>query len=544
MDKEFLGVLMNMMVFIPLLGIPLVLLLQKNSSKVIALVISIIPFLISILLYSNYLEFSPLDAEAAGDGFVFKTNYRWFGEQLEQGNWYSRYDIKFMTGMDGISVYLVLLTTLLFPLSIFFSWNSIKKMDKSYYALLLLLETAVLGVFVSLDMVLFYVFFEMGLIPMYFLIGIWGGNDRIKASMKFFLYTLAGSVILLVSLIYLGIDAGMHVNGGNFTTDYLKIRQYTISPDVQKWLFIGFTLSFAIKVPLFPVHTWLPAAHVQAPTAGSVILAGVLLKMGTYGLIRFSLPLFPNASLEYANIMSALGVIGILYGGMVAMVQKDVKKLIAYSSVAHMGFIVLGVFSFTEEALSGAVIQMINHGISTGALFFIIGMIYDRRHTKKIADFQGIAKIMPTFTLFFMIATFSSIGLPGLNGFVGEFLILIGSFSSEYISGSFAIFAAAGVIVAAVYMLWMFRRVMFGELDKEENKKLVDLKPAEVAILVPLTVLMFVFGFYPKPFLKEISRSSDRVAKVIENAHHYNLDAFKKQTADAEVYKMKSKDLK
>lgn len=518
-EKDTLALIMNVMIFAPLAGVPLILALGRGSAKYIALVASLIPFVLSLILYAGYLNFSTLDATTA-DGYVIDSAYRWFGEKLPSGEWVSRFDINYLTGIDGISVFLVLLTTFIFPISILFSWGSVNSREVGYYSLLLILEAGVTGVFLSLDLILFYVFFEMVLIPMYFLIGIWGGKDKIYASIKFFLYTLIGSLLMLICILYLGYYAGLEVNGGYFTSDLLKISQVQIPADVQWWLFAGFALSFAIKVPLFPLHTWLPDAHVQAPTAGSVILAAVLLKMGTYGLVRFCLPLFPIASVEFAPLMCLLGTIGIIYGAMASMVQTDIKKLVAYSSVSHLGFIVLGIFSFTEEAMSGAIIQMINHGISTGALFLIIGMIYDRRHTREIKDFQGIAKVVPVFTVFFMITTFSSIGLPGLNGFVGEFLILLGSFSSDVVSPVYAVLGTTGVIIAAVYMLWMFRRVMFGTLDKEENKSLTDLNSREIGILIPLVVLMFYIGFHATPMLKEIGKSSDRVVEKVLNAQN------------------------
>jgi NADH-quinone oxidoreductase subunit M len=513
-EKDALALMMNLMIFAPLAGVPLILLLGKTSAKYIAFVVSLIPFVLSLLLYAGYLDFSTLDATTA-DGYVIDSGYRWFGSQNADGTWVSSFDINYLTGIDGISVFLVLLTTFIFPISILFSWGSVHDREAAYYNLLLILEVGVLGVFLALDLILFYVFFEMVLIPMYFLIGIWGGKDRIYASLKFFLYTLIGSLLMLVCILYLGYYAGTLVNDGYFTSDLLKISSIEIPAEVQWWLFIGFALSFAIKVPLFPLHTWLPDAHVQAPTAGSVILAAVLLKMGTYGLVRFCLPLFPDASLEFAPIMCLLGTIGIIYGAMASMVQTDIKKLVAYSSVSHLGFIVLGIFSFTEEAMSGAIVQMVNHGISTGALFLIIGMIYDRRHTREIKDFQGIAKVLPIFTVVFMITTFSSIGLPGLNGFVGEFLILLGSFSSDHVSPVYAVLGTTGVIIAAVYMLWMFRRVMFGTLDKDENRSLTDLNARELGLMLPLIALMFYIGFHATPVLKEIGKSSDRVVEKV-----------------------------
>ena len=499
--------LTNLLIFSPIAGVLLILLFRnERSAKMIALIASLIPFFASILLYFQYTS-----EVAAGNvdenGYVYFFNMPWFTT--------NGFDINYTLALDGISIYLVLLSTLIFPLSIYFSWGSIDKYHISYYSLMLLLEAGVIGFFLALDLLLFYIFFEMVLIPMYFLIGIWGGKERVYASIKFFLYTLVGSLLMLIAIIYLG----THVDGYTFTTSYLTILEKAdISGSPESWLFWAFTLSFAIKVPLFPLHTWLPDAHVQAPTAGSVILAGVLLKMGTYGLVRFCLPLFPNASLEYASIMSGLAVVGIIYGAMAAMVQTDIKKLVAYSSVSHLGFIVLGIFAFTAEAMSGAIIQMINHGIATGGLFLLVGMIYDRRHTRMIEDFQGIAKQLPTFTLLFMITVMASVGLPGLNGFVGEFLVLMGSFKSTVISNAYPIFAATGVIIAAVYLLWMFRRVMFGELDKEENRQLKDLNFREVLVMTPLIILMFWMGFYATPFLKQISFSSDRVVENVLQA--------------------------
>lgn len=497
-------ILIQSLIFLPLLGALLILAVRgEQASKNLALVFSLLPFLASIWLYIDY------TSQVAGgnideNGFVYFINIPWFTT--------SGFDINFTLAVDGISIYLILLSTLIFPLSIYFSWGSIEKHHIAYYILMLLLETGIIGFFLALDMLLFYIFFEMVLIPMYFLIGIWGGKERIYASLKFFLYTLVGSLLMLIAIIYLGIS----VPGLSFTTSYLTIlNEAEVTLGVQSWLFWAFTLSFAIKVPLFPVHTWLPDAHTQAPTAGSVILAGVLLKMGTYGLIRFCLPLFPQASIEFAPLISGLAVVGIIYGAMAAMVQKDIKKLVAYSSVSHLGFIVLGIFAFTKEGMSGAIIQMVNHGVATGALFLLVGMIYDRRHTRMIKDFQGIAKQLPTFTFIFMITVMASVGLPGLNGFVGEFLVLMGSFKSGVIGQVFAVFAATGVIIAAVYLLWMFRRVMFGELDKDANKKLTDLHTREVVVMMPLIILMFWMGLYATPFLDQISKSSDAVVEYV-----------------------------
>ncbi len=502
MSKELLTTLMNVMIFAPMIGVPLILAMKKESAKYVAFLVSLIPFALSIILLVQYLATSA-NADAT-TGMVFFSSFKWIT--------LPGFDVNFTTGMDGISVHLIWLTTLIFPISIYFSWASIEKYEKPYYALLLTLQVGVLGFFLALDMLLFYIFFEMVLIPMYFIIGIWGGKDRVYASLKFFLYTLIGSLLMLVAIIYAGIHAD---KAFVFTTDYYRILNANFPIEIQTWLFLAFAASFAVKVPLFPVHTWLPDAHVQAPTAGSVILAAVLLKMGTYGLVRFCLPLFPEAAHNWADVFCTLSVIGIIYGAMAAMVQTDVKKLVAYSSVSHMGFVVLGIFSFTKEGMSGAVIQMIGHGIATGALFLIVGMIYDRRHTREIKDFQGLAKQMPIFTLLFMITIFASVGLPGLNGFVGEFLIIMGAGSSLVISKAYAFFAATGVIIAAVYLLWMFRRMMFGQLDKKENQELKDLNGREVALLLPLIALMFWMGFAPNPFLKEINYSSDKIVEHV-----------------------------
>jgi NADH-quinone oxidoreductase subunit M len=375
-----------------------------------------------------------------------------------------------------------------------------------------------LGVFLASDLFLFYVFWEAMLIPMYFIIGIWGGQDKIYAAVKFFLYTMAGSLLMLIAILSLGYYAST-VPGGHFTTNLATLYQIapSIPRNIQVWMFLAFTLSFAIKIPLFPFHTWLPDAHVQAPTAGSVILAAVLLKMGTYGLLRFCLPLFPQASFEFTPLLSTLAVIGIVYGALVAMVQTDIKKLVAYSSVSHLGFVVLGIFSMTEEGIQGAMIQMINHGLSTGALFLIVGMLYDRRHTRDISQFGGLSKQMPVFAAFFMIVMLSSIGLPGLNGFVGEFLILLGSFKSTFLgSHVYTVVAATGVIFAAVYMLWMFQRVMFGKLTNPANQSLHDLSKREIAVLVPIVVFIVWIGVYPSTFLRTSAASTRHIVKVLE----------------------------
>jgi NADH-quinone oxidoreductase subunit M len=429
-------------------------------------------------------------------------------------------DISYRVGIDGMSLLLVVLTTFLTPIALLSSWDSITIRLKEYVIFMLFLEVGMLGVFVAVDLFLFYVFWEAMLIPMYFIIGIWGGHDKIYAAIKFFLYTMAGSLLMLIAILWLGYYAST-LPGGHFTTNLSTLYQIapSIPHNVQAWMFLAFTVSFAIKVPLFPFHTWLPDAHVQAPTAGSVILAGVLLKMGTYGLLRFCLPLFPQASFEFTPLVSTLAVIGIVYGALVAMVQTDIKKLVAYSSVSHLGFVVLGIFSMTEEGIQGSMIQMINHGLSTGALFLIVGMLYDRRHTREISQFGGLSKQMPIFATFFMIVMLSSIGLPGLNGFVGEFLILLGSFKSAFLgSHVYTIVAATGVIFAAVYMLWMFQRVMFGQLLNTANQSLLDLSKREIGVLLPIVIFIVWIGVYPAPFLKTSAASTAQIVKMLENA--------------------------
>jgi NADH-quinone oxidoreductase subunit M len=423
-----------------------------------------------------------------GPEFRFEENVGWIGYIG------SRYHL----GVDGISLWLVLLTTLLMPIAILSSWTAVHKRQLAYYVFLLILESAMIGVFVSLDLLLFYLFFEASLVPMFFLIGIWGGERRIYAAVKFFIYTAVGSLLMLVAIIALYFI----YQSFDYTTILTAMQTNPLPAQTAYWLFLAFAIAFCIKVPLWPVHTWLPDAHTEAPTAGSVILAGILLKMGTYGLMRFNLGLFPQASKDWAWVLITLAVIGIIYGALVAMVQPDVKRLVAYSSVSHMGFVVLGIFSFTELGMQGALYQMLNHGVSTGALFLFVGFIYERRHTRMISDFGGLATPMPWYATLFVIATLSSIGLPFLNGFVGEFLILTGMWTSAF-SRSWVVtmFAATGVIWAAVYMLWMLQRVLFGETTNPENARLRDLNTRELGLILPLMLLMLFMGVYPRPFL-------------------------------------------
>lgn len=485
--------------FIPLAGSLLLLFFKKDNTQAIkytALGVSLFTFLISLFLFFSF--------DSANPGFQFVVEMVWI----------QAFDAGFRVGVDGMSMLLVMLTTFITPIAILSSFGSIEKRNKEYYVMILLLQFAMTGVFVALDLFLFYIFWEIILIPMYFIIGIWGGKDKLYAAIKFFLFTVVGSLFMLVAVVYLGYYVGSELlkMESGFTSNFLIIRDLgsAIPYDIQKWLFWGFALSFLIKVPLFPLHTWLPDAHTEAPTPGSVILAGVLLKMGTYGLIRFNLEMFPQASMNFASIISTFAVIGIIYGALVAMVQTDVKRLVAYSSVSHLGFVVLGIFSMTVEGIQGAVIQMVNHGLSTGMLFLCVGVLYERRHTREISEYGGIARVMPNFTVFFAIAMLASVGLPGLNGFVGEYLTLIGAFKSPILNSYwFTIIGTTGVIFAAVYLLWMFQRVMFGTNDNPKNFNLPDMNKREWTMMVPIVVFIVWIGVYPSTFLK-ISENSTR----------------------------------
>ena len=471
---------------------------REEHYRWIALVTTVAVFVVSLLLLRG--------VGASGAEFRFEQNVSWIGSIG------ARYHI----AVDGISLWLVLLTTLLMPIAILSSWTAVHKRELSYYAFLLILESAMIGVFVSLDLLLFYLFFEASLVPMFFLIGIWGGERRIYAAIKFFIYTAVGSLLMLVGIIALYFT----YHSFDYPTILQAMKATALTPQAEFFLFIAFALAFCIKVPLFPFHTWLPDAHTEAPTAGSVILAGVLLKMGTYGLLRFNLGLFPNAAREWAWLIIILAVIGIIYGALVAMVQPDVKRLVAYSSVSHMGFVVLGLFSFTELGMQGALYQMLNHGVSTGALFLFVGFIYERRHTRTISEFGGLATPMPWFSTLFVIASLSSIGLPFLNGFVGEFLILIGTWTSRAVSRPWltTMFAATGVIWAAVYMLWMLQRVLFGKITNPENASLKDLNSRELGLILPLLILMVFMGVYPRVFLDRSKLSVETIrARVSEN---------------------------
>lgn len=464
---------------------------QKHALFTMALATTLITFMASLKVFNLF---------QAGRGEM---------QLVERVPWMPTFGISYIVGIDGISLFLVLLTTLLMPIAILASW-SVKDNVKEYLICMLLLETGMLGAFVALDLFLFYVFWEVMLVPMYFLIGVWGGTRRVYAALKFVIYTMAGSLLMLVAIIYL---AARHAQASQVLTfSLLEIYKLDLPLNQQFWLFSAFALSFAIKVPLFPFHTWLPDAHVEAPTAGSVILAGVLLKLGTYGFLRFAIPLFPDAALMAAPLFIALSVIGIVYGAIVAMMQTDIKKLVAYSSVSHLGFVVLGLFALNMQGIQGSIYQMVSHGLSTGALFLLVGMIYDRRHTRLIEEFGGLWKQLPIFSALLLVVTFSSIGLPGLNGFVGEFLILLGSFR---VAPGWTAVATSGVILSAVYMLWMFRRVIFGPLNNPENQKLHDLNGREILLLTPIVILIVFMGVYPQPFLSRMQPSVDLTLKRV-----------------------------
>ena len=444
----------------------------------LSLAVTVLTFACSLRLYFGF------DADAIG--YQFEENRQWM----------PTLGVAYHVGIDGISLLLVLLTTFLTPLALVSAWGSIEDRFKEFTATMLLLETGMLGVFVSLDLFLFYVFWEAMLVPMYFIIGIWGGPNRVYAAVKFILYTMAGSLLMLVAILGLYYQYGAAT--GRFTFDVPVLAQYVMAPGPrQNLMFAAFALAFAIKVPLFPFHTWLPDAHVEAPTAGSVVLAGVLLKMGTYGFLRFCLPFFPDASLAFGPLVFSLAVIGVIYGAWVSTVQPDMKKLVAYSSVSHLGFVMLGIFTLNQQGLVGAIIQMVNHGLSTGALFLMVGMIYERRHSRLIADFGGLWRVVPAFSALFLVVALSSLGLPGLNGFVGEFLILVGTFQRNV---WLAAVATSGIIFAAVYLLWMYQRVIFGEISHEANRGLRDLTPREWAVLVPVVALIVWIGVYPATF--------------------------------------------
>jgi NADH-quinone oxidoreductase subunit M len=480
--------MLSWIIFLPLLGAGLILLLPKDNKALIRNVALATTLLDLALCIPLYLGFDPTTASLQFE---------------ESATWIPTLGSSYHIGVDGISLWLLLLTAFLGPLCILGS-RGIEKRVKEYHFSFLFLMTGMMGVFSAWDLVLFYVFWEVMLVPMYLLIGIWGHENRIYAAVKFFIYTMVGSLLMLVAILWMYFQSADPTTGLR-TFDLLAIYQMPRPPiQAQMWLFAAFGLAFAIKVPMFPFHTWLPDAHVEAPTAGSVILAGVLLKMGTYGFLRYCMPLFPAATVAFVPLISVLAIIGIIYGALVSMVQPNMKKLVAYSSVSHLGFVMLGLFALNQQGVQGGLLQMINHGISTGALFFLVGMLYDRRHTFNISDFGGLAKVMPVYTTVFIIVALSSLGLPGLNGFVGEFLILLGTFKSN---PTYAVFAASGVILAAVYLLWMIQRVFYGSVDKEVNSALPDLTLRERTILFPLVIVIVWMGVYPQMFLSKMETS-------------------------------------
>src|SRR5574341_1285842 len=489
--------ILSTLIALPLLGAMLLVLVdgaREGLIKRIALAVSCLGFLLSLIVYARF------DPTVPGMQFV------------ERVPWISSIGSSYVLGVDGISLPLLLLTTFLSPVAILASFSGIPRRLKAFMICMLLLEGGMIGVFLALDLLLFYVFWEAILIPMYFLIGIWGGPRRIYATLKFVLFTMAGSVLMLLAMIALAV---LHRSiTGRLSFDLLELIGGAIPFGLQVWLFAAFALAFAIKVPMFPFHTWLPDAHVEAPTAGSVLLAGVLLKMGTYGFLRFALPFFPGVAL-HPTVQAAvvtLSLIGIVYGGLVAMVQPDFKKLIAYSSVAHLGFVMLGIWALTLQSVQGALLVMINHGISTGALFFLVGMLYERRHSRLIEAFGGIARVVPLLAAVLTVVSLSSIGLPGTNGFVGEFLVLLGAFQTYPVAAGVA---TTGVIVATVYLLWALQRVLFNPLDKRENEKLLDLTPRELAVLVPLLACIVWLGVYPKPFLRRMEPAAQQLIQQV-----------------------------
>ncbi len=500
---NYLFATLTAVTFFPLVGVFILLFInneQKNTIRWVALGTSLITFVLSLLMLIQF--------NAGDPGMQLEVRAPW----ITLG---SRWNIEYHLGVDGISVLLVLLTTFLTPIAIASTWTAIEDRVKEFMIFFLLLEVGMTGVFVALDLFLFYIFWEFTLVPMYFLIGIWGGARKNYAAIKFFLYTMAGSILMLLAILWLGITQG--------TFSVTELIGHVPGGPTQLLLFGAFAAAFAIKVPVWPLHSWLPDAHVEAPTAGSVILAGVLLKLGTYGFVRFNLGMFPAAAMQAAPFMAVLATIGIIYGAIVSYAQKDAKKLVAYSSVSHLGFVMLGLFALNPQGIQGAILQMINHGLSTGALFLLVGVIYERRHTRDLAQFGGLWKVMPVYGTLMLIVALSSMGLPGLNGFIGEFAILLGAWGAGAPDGAlksywFAGLSASGVILAAIYMLWMFQKMFLGEVTNEKNKSLKDMSRWEIGTLLPIIVLIFWIGLYPKPFLEIMSPSVNQLVSALSTA--------------------------
>ena len=491
--------LLSVVIFLPLLGVVGLLIggrqVSDHGARWITLLVTLMTFAVSLTILGRFTATDP--------GY----------QLLEQASWVPSIGLQYLVGVDGISLWLVLLTTFLFPISVLASWKVTAEVRR-YMIAMLVLETAVLGTFLALDLIVFFIFFEAILVPMYLLIGGWGGERRVYAAVKFFLYTMAGSAFLLVAIIFLYAKANA-AGAGTFDVRLLADAAATLPVETARWLFLAFFVAFAVKVPLFPLHTWLPDAHTEAPTAGSVLLAGILLKVGAYGLIRFNMTLFPDASKHFATAVSVLAVIGIIYGAVCAMTQRDVKRLVAYSSVSHLGFVVLGLFAFTEQAVSGGVLQMVNHGLATGALFLLVGMLYERTHTLRLDEMGGLAGVMPWLLGFFLFAVFASVGLPGLNSFVGEFLVIVGTFAVSHWLG---VAASIAVVLGAIYLLWSYQRVAYGPVH-EEHRGLPDVSAREVAVLAPVMALLLVFGVYPKLLTAAIDPATKQVVEHVAPDH-------------------------